>query len=345
MPLPEALPDLVIEQVNRLLEAQQRVGGRQSFEQRENDRHAVLDVLEWTWRAIAEPVLGALDLVGSPDGSPAPRLWWCPLGAATLLPLHAAGLHPRTTTQAAAMGEDAAVRDTVAGRVVSSYTATLAGLVRSQSRGPADTVRHLFVGVPDAPGVPPLPAVHGERQVLTQLWPDPERATQLVGPDARLGDVLKALPAYSWLHLSSHGLQHPDDASRSAFFLDDHPLTLAELARQDLTDADLAYLAACQTATGDVRLPDEALHLAAALQVVGFRHVLGTLWSVSDAAAPLLAAVVYAYLLHADPASPQPDDVPDASRSARALHAAVAQVRRAAPADPLVWAPYIHLGP
>ena len=180
---------------------------------------------------------------------------------------------------------------------------------------------------------------------MTRYLPTPEQATHLLGPAATKQAVLTALPGHSWLHLSCHGVQHPADASLSAFLLHDQPLTLADLAALNLRETDLAYLAACQTATGDVRLPDEALHLAGALQLVGYRHVLATLWSISDAAAPFMADITYAHLLHPDPDRPGPADRPQAARAPFALHHAVTGLRQACPGDPLLWAPYIHLGP
>ena len=195
------------------------------------------------------------------------------------------------------------------------------------------------------PGASPLPAVPAELQVLARYLPTPEHATHLLGPAATRQAVLEALPGHSWLHLSCHGVQHPADASLSAFLLHDQPLTLADLAALNLRETDLAYLAACQTATGDLRLLDEALHLAGALQLVGYRHVLATLWSISDAAAPAMADITYAHLLHPDPDHPSPADRPQAARAPYALHHAVTRLRQACPGEPLLWAPYIHLGP
>ena len=227
-----------------------------------------------------------------------------------MLPLHAAGRHPRTATQYQAMGEAAALADSVAGRVISSYTPTLTALTRARARPAPDRVRQLAVGVPEAPGyIPganPLPAVPVELQVVASYLPTPEHATHLLGPAATQQAVLDALPGHSWLHLSCHGVQHPADASLSAFLLHDQPLTLADLAALNLRETDLAYLSACQTAAGDLRLLDEALHLAGALQLVGYRHVLATLWSISDAAAPAMADIIYAHLLHPDPEHPEP---------------------------------------
>lgn len=156
---------------------------------------------------------------------------------------------------------------------------------------------------------------------------------------------MAALPPHSWLHLSYHAFQHPTDATRSAFLLDDKPLTLADLVALDLRDADLAYLAACQTALGDFRLLDESLHLAAALQLVGYRHVLATRWSIRDADAPAMAEVIYAHLTSADHEHRGTGGEPSASRAPYALHQAATRLRQEAPAEPLVWAPYIHLGP
>jgi CHAT domain-containing protein len=246
------------------------------------------------------------------------------------------------------MGERAAIADSVAGRVISSYTPTLAALIRARAR-PAPPVRQLAAGVPGAPAYAPaagpLPAVPAELQVLASYLPPPAQATQLLGQAATRQAVLDALPRHSWLHLSCHGVQHPADASLSAFLLEDQPLTLADLVALHLRDTDLAYLAACQTATGDLGLLDEALHLAGALQLVGYRHVLATLWSISDTAAPHIADAVYAHLLHPDPDHPKPDDQPLAARAPHALHHAVTRLRQASPGEPLLWAPYIHLGP
>ena len=181
--------------------------------------------------------------------------------------------------------------------------------------------------------------------MVASYLPPPDEATQLLGAAATRQAVLHELPGHSWLHLSCHAVQHPTDASLSAFLLYGEPLTLADLAALDLRETDLAYLAACQTAAGDLRLLDEARHLAAALQLTGYRHVVATLWSISDAAAPTMADNIYAHLLHPDPDAPGPADQLKAARAPHALHHAIAKLRQAVPGEPLLWAPYIHLGP
>lgn len=44
---------------------------------------------------------------------------------------------------------------------------------------------------------------------------------------------------------------------------------------QHMPNAWLAFLSPCQSATGDGKLPDEAIHLAAAMLFTGFRGVCG----------------------------------------------------------------------
>jgi tetratricopeptide (TPR) repeat protein len=350
--LPNAQIGTVTAQANILLHAWQRAAlPHIDWQARENDRHGVFNVLTWCWEAITEPVLKALGHTRTPGGKLEewPRVWWCPTGPASVLPLHAAGRHPRTSTQHKAMGESTAVADTVAGRVISSYTPTLSALSQARARPVADQVRQLAIGLPDAPsyipGSSPLPGVLDELQVLASRMSPSEDATHLIGNAATRQAVLSELPVHSWLHLSCHGYQDPDDASRSAFYLYDRRLTMADFAPLDLRNADLAYLSACQTAAGDLNLLDEARYLAAALHLIGFRHVLASMWNASDSAAPGMADIVYAELLHSDPDHPSPHDRPDVDRAPYALHHAVTLLRQSHPDEPLLWAPYIHIGP
>ena len=66
---------------------------KQTIQDSERDRDQTLAaVLTWLWDEIADPLLTALGLLSAPEpGQPWPRLWWCPTGLLTLLPLHAAG--------------------------------------------------------------------------------------------------------------------------------------------------------------------------------------------------------------------------------------------------------------
>jgi CHAT domain-containing protein len=79
---------------------------------------------------------------------------------------------------------------------------------------------------------------------------------------------------------------------------------------------------------------DQGPSQTAALQLAGYRHVIGTLWSVADAAA---ADVVYRTLTAGNR--------PSATAAAGALTAAAARLRAKQPDRPDAWAAFVHLGP
>ncbi|MET7900629.1 CHAT domain-containing protein [Streptomyces sp. NPDC005355] len=139
------------------------------------------------------------------------------------------------------------------------------------------------------------------------------------------------------VRFACHAEQDLMDAAQSAFVLYDGRLTVAELHGLRLPHAELACLSACETATGGVNLPDEAMHLAATMQLAGYRHVIATMWSIHDSSAPDVATDVYTALSH--------HGNPDPGNAARALHTAVAALRRDDPTDPLRWAACLHVGP
>ncbi|KAG9111570.1 hypothetical protein FRC07_008037, partial [Ceratobasidium sp. 392] len=70
------------------------------------------------------------------------------------------------------------------------------------------------------------------------------------------------------------------------------------------------------TATGYEQLPDESVHLAARMMMVGYSSVIATMWAIRDDDAPTVAKDVYQCLLK--------DGVPDCGKAAEALYNAVA---------------------
>jgi CHAT domain-containing protein len=265
--------------------------------------------------------------------------------------VHAAGHHPRHQhpVHLGPSGNPATI-DTVPDRVISSYTPTLTALLRAHTTpAPIGQPRLLAVGMPTTPGASDLPAVPAEldridaRYPITTRLQSParwDRQGWLPDPAAEptIARVLAELPGHPWVHLACHGSQHPEDPTHSAFRLADGPLRMAELIEQrDPGPRELAFLSACHTATGSPRGLDEAIHLAAAMQLLGYRHIIATLWSIYDSPAPEIAGAVYAAL--------NSTGTPDASHTAHALHHAIAALRARYPTDPLAWAPYLHTGP
>ena len=63
----------------------------------------------------------------------------------------------------------------------------------------------------------------------------------------------------------------------------DGMLTISDLMKlEQLEYAEFAFLSACETARGDDGSMNQSVHLAAALQNIGFASVIGTMWCVSD---------------------------------------------------------------
>ncbi|NEA24562.1 CHAT domain-containing protein [Actinomadura bangladeshensis] len=281
------------------------------------------DIHRWLWDEIAERTLAALGLTAAPGpGQLWPRLWWCPTGPLTLLPLHAAGHH-------GAAGDDA-----VLDRAVSSYTPTLRALLEARRPMPQapEHERMLIVALPDAPEQVPLENVVRERDLIVSLFPD--RHT-LLDESATTGVVRAELSRHRWAHFSCHGSQNLADPSQGGLILRDESLTIADVSAQQ-HDGEFAFLSACMTAVGGVRLPDEAITLAAALHFTGYRQVIGTMWAVHDQTAADVAAMVYTDLTATGRFDPK--------RSARSLHAAIRHLRDVAGAPAHAWTPFIHLG-
>jgi hypothetical protein len=331
--LPSLSLDTAVDRANGMLRVLEDASapGR-SLLDREEDRHDMLDVLDWLWDVIAEPVLADLGHTSSPGtGVPWPRVRWCPTGPLTVLPIHAAGRYPRLRTG------NTARTDCVPDRVISSYTPTLTALTRARQPIAPAPVMQLTVGMPATPGLPPLPAVPKELEVIARHFPAGEANHQLAGPQATRVGVLTAMASHSWVHLACHAGQQQADPDRSGFALWDGTLTITDLAAQPTQRRDLAFLSACQTATGSVRHLDEAIHLAAAMQFLGYRHVIATMWTIADSLAPQVADAVYTELTQ--------DGSPEPARAADALHQAIRTLRHEDRTNnPLLWTPYIHLG-
>jgi tetratricopeptide (TPR) repeat protein len=279
----------------------------------------ILAILGWLRERVTGPVLAALGYDRLPAAArDRPRVWWCPVGIFTFLPLHAACLD----------------------EVVSSYAATARSLRHARSRPPpaaGAASAPLIVAVPGAPGMAPLPGAGLEADLIAAAFP---RALRLRRP-ARTA-VLAALPGHPVAHFACHGGVEADEPGRSRLYLDDHaqaPLTLADIAALRL-DGGLAFLSACETAVTTESLSNESVHLAAAFQLAGYQHVVGTLWPAGDQPLARLVRDFYPAL-----APPGHRGVIDVSRAATALNHATRLLRARYPDWPAHWAGYLHAGP
>jgi CHAT domain-containing protein len=100
----------------------------------------------------------------------------------------------------------------------------------------------------------------------------------LLQDEATISNVLGRLPETNVLHLACHGHQAQGDPLHSGFSLTDGRLTLRQLMNLQMSNAQLAYLSACETAATDDDQPDEAINLASTMLFVGFKSVIATMW-------------------------------------------------------------------
>jgi tetratricopeptide (TPR) repeat protein len=270
------------------------------------------DVLAWLWDSTAEPVLRELGHTGPPaPGAAYPRVWWCPIGPLSFLPLHAAGHH--------ASGG----RDSVLDRVVSSYAPNLQSLTGVGQR-------------PTGPPARPLLVVRTLSNDSPERWIPGYPATVLSGADATPQRVREALPYHAYVHVSAHASQDVTDPSAGFIELNGGHLRLGDVRPGQYPNGRFAFLSACETATGGTDLPDEMITLATAFQYAGFDHVIGTTWPVFDNVAIKVEQRVYQELVQADGLRPE--------RAPAALRAAIATERDLRPDRPSRWLPFMHAG-
>lgn len=336
--LPDLTVDTALEHVTLLRQAQRTAASRDTVEKCATARRDIHKVLRWIWDSVTEPVLVHLGHTATPSkDQPWPRVWWCPVGYTTYLPLHAAGHHPATHADARS-GSKTSTLD----RVVSSYTPTTRALLHTSPAADSSQASTLVVAIPDAltPGRQDLPGVVTEVARICKVIPT-ATIVPAVGHVTTRDVVLDALPRHGVAHFCCHGRADLDDPTLSQLILHDHqtrPLTLAHITALHLQDAELAYLSACSTTETSQHHADEATHLTAAFYLAGYRAVIGTLWPINDRSATAITTDFYRHITH-NGASP-----PNSSRAVHALHRAIRAYRDRRPEYPELWAAHIHAG-
>ncbi|MGW3917288.1 CHAT domain-containing protein, partial [Streptomyces sp. NPDC005070] len=306
------------------------------------DQRESWQVLSWLWESMVWPILSALGLTGrSPHSlgygptrdvsaepgprllSPVPsetlpRIWWCPTGPFTMLPLHVAGQPGNTALD----------------YTVPSYTPSVQALMtarnreRHQAEGPEQ--RMLLVLADDA-----LPAGHREARTVQRLVADSQ---VLRGSEATVANVAARLADYPFFHFTGHASLHEGTPRLRFAFDTEEGLDSRHLPRNLVADGALAYLSACETAADNRGFESGGWTLAASFQAAGYRHVIAMLGMVSDVAAMRIAVQVYELLGDSD-------GVLRPERSPRALHTALQETLAASDFTSLAPANVVHLGP
>jgi len=158
--------------------------------------------------------------------------------------------------------------------------------------------------------------------------------------------VIEEMKACNWVHFACHAIQDQRDSLKSGVQLHDGRLELLEMTKQHIPQADHAFLSACQTGTGDEKLSEEAVSIAAGMLAFGYRGVVATLWSIKDAHGPEIAENFYNYILNVGSEESGGRKL-DGSHAAYALDDSIQKVRNKLGDTEdalLTWVPYIHFG-
>ncbi|KAJ2928270.1 hypothetical protein H1R20_g8838, partial [Candolleomyces eurysporus] len=289
--------------------------------------------LRQLWVNVVKPILKKLGL--SKCGDAQPRIWWCPTGPLTFLRLRAAGVYRGPNAEA------------LSDYAVPSYIPTVAVLaegLESLRKIPADELELMMVCVAGT-GRSHIPGTLKEINCVNEQIKDSDiRTSRVEEKEATIKAVLEGIERYSCVHFACHGAQNAEDPLRSAFLLGDGRLELSTIIKSNLKSADLAFLSACQTSTGDPKLSEEAVHLAAGVLAAGYRGVVGTMWPIQDRYAPEVADDFYKNILSYGADGRK---IIDGARAAYALDRAVKRLRDkigVSEAALLAWLPYVHFG-
>ncbi|KAG8703763.1 hypothetical protein FRC11_010453, partial [Ceratobasidium sp. 423] len=289
LPLPNFTGEKALRARNEMVASLRRKGFRSrgfKIRQEPGAKRDIESVLATLWNDVVRPVLDFLGYTNDKPRGSLPHVIWCPTGALSFLPLHAA----RDYSQP---GSKVLVFD----YVISSYTPTLTALLSSTPSLLNHDRRVLAIGQTNTPGCSSLPGTAEELACIKAHTQNKARYSQFLDDQATKIAVLDAMEQHDWDHLACHAHQNVEDPTKSGFYLHDGTLDLASISQRSFKNKGLAFLSACQTATGDENLPDEAIHLASGMFTAGYTGVIATMWSVKDADAPFVADKVYAQLM------------------------------------------------
>jgi CHAT domain-containing protein/tetratricopeptide (TPR) repeat protein len=319
IPTPDDFFSRANELRDKLVKARKTENGLDSVKYQD----ALCSVLKGLYELVGEPVIKRLQVLGVPEQS---RIWWCPTSVFCSLPLHAMGPIPHSHRYFSDL-------------YIPSYTPSLSALIESRNTSQqvlAGKPSLLLVALPDDD----LPGVKGEIKVIRKLE---ERVAvmDLVSSQATPTSVANGLRGSRLAHFACHGELETGKPFDASFKLHGGSrLTLLEIVRSRLPDAEFAFLSCCHAAEiTENSVADEGLHLTSAMQYCGFRSVVGTMWEMADTDGRDLAKSFYKSLF-----SSQDSSVPYYERSAGALRDAVQKLRYKRGIILERWVNFVHYG-
>lgn len=319
--------------------------------------------LEWLWNSAARCILDQLCFTSAMATKECPRVFWILPGAASNLPMHAAGRHMGGNTE------------TVLDRVMSSYSSSVKSLISCRHRIPHFPKRQpesdvaLLVSMEKTDRLQDLPSAPIEVDMVGRMCPS-LGLRPIIHYSPLYPDIRQHFSDLKIFHFAGHGVLSSLSPQSSCLCLKDwvdNPITPQRLRdfRTPRNVPFLAYLSACSTgAIEQDNLVDEASHLIGACQLSSFRHVVGSLSPVADSQCVDIARIFYETL--------REEGVTDLA-VCRGLHKSIMALRYGSrkiaqdtaqsdvdkvrdgrvpggsilpsrPADEFSWIPYVHFG-
>ncbi|KAF6747008.1 TPR-like protein [Ephemerocybe angulata] len=301
----------------------------------------IAQALRPVWKHVVTLILDTLGLSSATTATASdevlPRIWWCPTGPLSFLPLHAAGIYGVPNPES------------VFDYAVSSYTPSVNAITERVKLNRAVDWKSSGLFMTSQPSVKGASPIHGTTTEVLSIFNRAKefgvRVEKLDGDELSVAECLERMQNFSSIHLACHGSQNATEPLQSRFLFHQGSLALGTILQANLPHADLAFLSACQTSTGEAKLSDEAVHLAAGMLAAGYRRVVGTMWSIGDKPAQELATTFYEHLFT------RREDGSDSgfngTLSAHALHHATQKLRvRLEDSEKalLTWIPFVHFG-
>jgi hypothetical protein len=337
-----------------------------SFETFFDVNESMEKLLVWLWEAAVLPVLKHLNIYPAPTQTSSTicsSIHWITSGILGLMPLHAAGRH------------DGISKDNTHSNVISHY-ATSTRFVGSPYKGTAsewsnitNPLKAVVIGMSETPDPwTNFSHVDSHLEAVKHLIPNEADITFLKQPSGTI--VLQALPGAQVAHFVCHGISQRDpsnsslilcredpslsselgdeESNKSSVYVAD-PLTVRQLANQSSQQSFLAFMAACQTAdNATAGLADENIHIAGSFQLLGFTHVIGTLWEVEESVVASFANYFYTILGEMVRRSGVGEGRTASEADhwvAQAWHRALSALRQEDPADVVTWGAFVYFGP
>ena len=339
------------------------------FDELTRDNDATLDaetredrlarLLSDLWDQIVYPIVQQL----TPRTRRGARLWWCPTGKFTSIPLHAAGPYHTGEPRLSHV-------------FVSSYTSTLSALVRNREVPPPPQHRRTpltssisgflksrkilhrpFSPAPSlSPSPSPSPSLSSQRGLpvcgsiavighpnahendaldfIRNRIPPCVPFRRVEGEDVSSVTVTRTLKEASWVHLACPTLHDPTQPFRTTFEMRDGDLMVYDIARIR-PQTDFAFVSASQNMKTKGACVGELMSLPACLQFVGFKSVIGTLWAVDEEVMRRVISAFYGNALSKAVPLSQID-------TARALNEALRTIEETVPLSQRIA--FVHVG-